>query len=72
DVRLNPVKVTKVLYGDIFETYEGDMVGGRYEGKGKLSYPNGMIEDGDFEWGAFIHPPPLTEAPLIKDEVTTE
>jgi hypothetical protein len=69
DVRLNPVKVTKILYGDIFETYEGEMVEGRYEGEGKLSYPNGMIEEGNFEWGHYVHPPAITEAP---DKVNSE
>jgi len=57
DERLNPVKLTKILYGDVFEEYEGDMVGGRYEGKGKLWYPNGVEYEGDFEWGRYVHPP---------------
>tara|TARA_B100001123_G_C15098807_1_gene942687 strand:- start:126 stop:974 length:849 start_codon:yes stop_codon:yes gene_type:complete len=57
DERKNPVKVTKILYGDVFESYEGDMIGGRYEGQGRLWYPNGVEYEGDFKWGRYVHPP---------------
>ena len=33
------------------------MIGGRYEGQGRLWYPNGVEYEGDFKWGRYVHPP---------------
>ena len=33
--------------------YEGDFVNGELHGKGKLTYPNGKIEEGNWENGKY-------------------
>jgi hypothetical protein len=43
----------KILYGNVFETYEGETEQGLYSGKGKLTYPNGMEQVGTFSNGLY-------------------